>query len=688
VRAAALALLSVACGGPVLVVTQISPAEGAIDVALDAGLIIQFDRVPQTVNAVLSPDAGQLTQAFKFTNPAELVPVNGFAGSTAYTATITAADAQGNGLANPFVVHFTTAPATPPPIIDLAVLPGSLEATRLELTWTSTGGATSYDLGYVDNDTFCKLTDQSFAAATRVPTGALQRVGAIETASVTGLSPSTQYCFAIRSINGTSAFSNLSNIVMVFTGDDVDQVPPGKPVMTATDIFSDEIDLAWISAGDDGFTGFAVDRELRYLSGQPCSTYGPTVFASGTAVRLGSPVQGGTQETVQVTGLTPNLTYCFLQKVADEVGNVTFSDVLSAATIDTTPPGVPQIGVGAIGDDAFAVIVPTVPDNGSGEGPPAAKYTLAYYSPASGTCPLTEAAFVSPVILTSPGQLPAPGSGGFGIDRLVVGGLASSTLYCVALAAEDLAGNDSGFSAVQSVITGGPAAALPDAILDARASVQSDSADGGVISQLVVLEWTAAQDETGGAVASYEVRSATDAACPISAESFASAELSTLTIPPELPGFTEVFVGSFPVASDDTSLCFAVKATDAAGGFKISNSASPPHRIQGAAVSAVTDQSFTVTFDPPLFQANTTRSEVRLWVLAAAGLSGVLSGECPAAGTTVGGLASIPVVIASADNSASVAGLSPGADYCAALQAVDTAGDDSWSDVFVVTTWP
>jgi len=99
------------------------------------------------------------------------------------------------------------------------------------------------------------------------------------------------------------------------------------------------VKLAWTVPGDDSLTGRATSYDLRF-STTPITA---TNFASATRF-VATPVPGlsGARDSVVVTGLSPQTTYHFAIKTADEVPNWSgVSNIPTATTLeapDVTPP--------------------------------------------------------------------------------------------------------------------------------------------------------------------------------------------------------------------------------------------------------------------------------------------------------------------------------------------------------------
>lgn len=76
--------------------------------------------------------------------------------------------------------------------------------------------------------------------------------------------------------------------------------------------------LQWTAVGDDSLTGTAAEYDIRY------DTIPITMATWDQATQCvgePSPQVSGSQEQFTVTGLLPNVTYCFAIKVRDDAGN-------------------------------------------------------------------------------------------------------------------------------------------------------------------------------------------------------------------------------------------------------------------------------------------------------------------------------------------------------------------------------
>jgi hypothetical protein len=117
-----------------------------------------------------------------------------------------------------------------------------------------------------------------------------------------------------------------------------DNTPPAVVIdLTTSNPTSNSIDLNWTAPGDDGNEGDASEYDIRYSS--VAITTETEWEAATQCAGEPAPSPAGTTETFTVTGLSPNTTYYFALKTADEVPN--WSE-LSNSPIGTTQDGTVQ----------------------------------------------------------------------------------------------------------------------------------------------------------------------------------------------------------------------------------------------------------------------------------------------------------------------------------------------------------
>jgi hypothetical protein len=100
----------------------------------------------------------------------------------------------------------------------------------------------------------------------------------------------------------------------------IDTTPPAAVIdLTASNPTSNSIDLSWTAPGDDGNAGDASEYDIRYSSVAITTETEWDSATECTGEPLPSPA--GTGGDFTVTGLSPNTTYYFALKTADEVPN-------------------------------------------------------------------------------------------------------------------------------------------------------------------------------------------------------------------------------------------------------------------------------------------------------------------------------------------------------------------------------
>jgi len=212
-------------------------------------------------------------------------------------------------------------------------------STSITLTWTATGDdsltgiASQYDLRYSTSP----ITASNFGSATRwssmpSPTSP----GTTQNVTVTGLTPSTTYYFALKVGDEVPNWSAVSNVITRTTLA-MDTAFPGAPTsLTATSFTETSASLRWTASGDDDATGTANTFDLRYST----SPITDANWSSATPVsNEPSPGPSGTVHNLTVNGLVRERTYYFAIRALDEVGNLSpLSNVISITTPDQTPP--------------------------------------------------------------------------------------------------------------------------------------------------------------------------------------------------------------------------------------------------------------------------------------------------------------------------------------------------------------
>lgn len=213
-------------------------------------------------------------------------------------------------------VHDRTPPAA---VTDLKIR--GRDISFVVLQWTAPGDdgaigqATAYDL----RSSTSPITEETFSAATSIPTRAPGIAGTIEVITVTKLPPGQGQFFAVRARDEAGNWSSLTKPVETKTKSQ-DLVPP-DPVrnLRVTASTADSVTLGWMASGNDGMLGQASGYIVRYAT-SPITD--DASFMAATAVK-GVPVPqmaGGNEELV-MNGLVPGTRYHVAIRAVDEAGN-------------------------------------------------------------------------------------------------------------------------------------------------------------------------------------------------------------------------------------------------------------------------------------------------------------------------------------------------------------------------------
>lgn len=208
------------------------------------------------------------------------------------------------------------------------------------LTWTTpgddslTGTASQFDIRYSTSP----ITAANFGTATRWTTGvpAPAAPGTSQNVMVTGLQPSTQYWFAIKTADDVPNWSLISNVATKTTAVAPDLIRPAALAISVSGTTDTTVTLAWAATGDDSLTGTATAYDVRWST----STITAANWASANQVTgEPAPLPPGTAQSYTVHGLSRQGTYFFAVRVLDDASNLSaLSNVVSATTPDTVPP--------------------------------------------------------------------------------------------------------------------------------------------------------------------------------------------------------------------------------------------------------------------------------------------------------------------------------------------------------------
>src|SRR5262245_54300356 len=167
--------------------------------------------------------------------------------------------------------------------------------------------------------------------------------------TVTGLSASTTYYFALKTADEVPNWSALSNNPSGTTSAPPDTTAPAAiSSLAVTGTTSTTASLSWTAPGDDGSTGTATTYDIR-RSTSPITT--DAAFAAATPISgEPAPAPAATLHAMTVTGLSASTTYYFAIKTADEVPNWSAlsnnpSGTTSAAPDTTAPAAITSLAV-------------------------------------------------------------------------------------------------------------------------------------------------------------------------------------------------------------------------------------------------------------------------------------------------------------------------------------------------------
>lgn len=325
-----------------------------------------------------------------------------------------------------------------------ALKAASATENTVTLSWTApgddstSGRASQYDVRYA----LSPITDANWNAATQA-TGepAPGDAGTIESFTVTGLTPGTTYYFAAKAADEIPNWSALSNVVSQTTTQE--STPPAAVAnLSGSNVTANTVNLMWTAPGDDGSVGTASSYDIRYSTSQ-------AVLQGWTsATQLPNepvPTAAGTTQSHTATGLTPNTTYYFALRAADEVPNWSpTSNIISITTAveQTAPANVTNLLAGSPTASSIQLTWTAPGDDG-------ATGTASQYDVRYSTAPITAANFAS---ASQASGEPSPKVAG-SAETFTVSGLSAATTYYFALKTADEVPNWSGLSNVVSGAT-------------------------------------------------------------------------------------------------------------------------------------------------------------------------------------------------------------------------------------------
>lgn len=225
-------------------------------------------------------------------------------------------------------------------LLNATMASAQVTPTSIRLNWTApgddgnTGTAVEYDVRYWTSP----ITAANFNSATRWTTGVPTPLvaGTSQTTTVTGLTPTTTYYFAIKAKDESGNWAPISNVATLTTLPAPDVTRPAALAVTLSAITDSSVTLNWVSTGDDSLSGAGTAYDIRYST----SVITAANWASATQVSgEPAPAAAGTAQSYKVTGLARQVVYHFAARLIDDAGNMSaMSNVPSATTTDTMTP--------------------------------------------------------------------------------------------------------------------------------------------------------------------------------------------------------------------------------------------------------------------------------------------------------------------------------------------------------------
>jgi len=492
---------------------------------------------------------------------AESYTIENLASGTLYYFAIRAADEALNWSELSNVVSLATAEESDPPANIADLFAGNATSSAITLAWTApgddadSGTASQYDIRYSTS----VITDVNWSSATPltgVPTPS--PAGTAESFTVTNLTPSTTYYFAIMTADEIPNWSGLSNIASAIT--DLENVAPDDIVnLAAMSVTDTSITLSWTAPGDDGDQGTASVYDIRYSTApMSAAVWNLAVQVTGEP----SPQPAGSNESITIYNLQVGTSYNFAIMTADEAAN--WSGMSNIVNVSTAFEGIPPNDIADLtvtGTTGFTAML-----NWSAPGDDGDLGTADAYDIRFATAPITVSNWASATQATGEPQPAAPGS----VEAFEVTSLQPNTAYYFAVRTADEVPNWSGLSNVASGATTDEDIP-PSDITNLMAGLFTDSS--------ITLVWTAPGDDgDSGTAAAYDIRYATS---PITLANWNAATPAADIPVPNAAGMVE----SLTVRGLDTQTTyyFAIMTAD-----EVPNWSGLSNVVAGSTVSDIT----------------------------------------------------------------------------------------------------
>ena len=266
--------------------------------------------------------------------------IRGLHSGTKYRFVVRTADDVGNWSqsSNALFVR-TKGPQVPvdavPParVTDLRVI--DFEPRTLELRWTAPGDdghhgrATAYDVRYTDADS---VVWDEMVSATNPPIPSYP--GNANRLEIRGLFPSTQYHFALKTMDKAHNWSEESNRVVGCTLGHEAMAPSPIRDLIVTGTGLDQVRIEWTAPGADGDIGTATAYDIRIAE-----HFGSDYESWESAQRIPNPpapLPAGSQQSFAFSGVAPNARMMVRMKAVDEEDN--WSEISNIGAFHTRVP--------------------------------------------------------------------------------------------------------------------------------------------------------------------------------------------------------------------------------------------------------------------------------------------------------------------------------------------------------------
>jgi hypothetical protein len=348
---------------------------------------------------------------------------------TAYAVTVKAKNAGGYG------AESSAASVTPRKAPDAPTnVAATFTTTSAAVTWvapTSNGGETITE--YTASAFASSATDTSGTAL-----GSCTSSGAL-TCTITGLTPSTGYKFAVKAKNDTVGYGAFSSLTTTVTSPAA-VVAPGSPTSVTATFTTTSAAVTWVAPASNG--------------GETIAEYTASAFAStatntsGTA--LGSCTSSGAL-TCTITGLNPSTGYKFAVKAKNNTaGYGVFSSLSSTVTSPAVVAPDAPTNVAATFTTTSAAVTWVAPTSNGGE-------TITEYTASAFASSATDTSGTALGSCTSSGAL-----------TCTITGLTPSTGYKFAVKAKNNTAGYGVFSSLSSTVTS-PAVVAPAPVVEPAA---------------------------------------------------------------------------------------------------------------------------------------------------------------------------------------------------------------------------